>query len=373
MKTMNKAHQARKAVQSTRRSVLAAAAITTLFASSSAVTWAAAVEPLSQVGASLPVAQFDNGAMPAANTWSRASGFASVLVGEELRTLHSKVRVPAAQAQFRVESRNGVHYLVEAAREQRVASTGTGASDAEMAAQVRAATASADKAGRISVLVDNERRDLLAVNGAVADDFSSGADVGAGRARAIFDSALQSLSSNHLIEQDVLALGALRTHRLMQGERARGGPVVSRVKEYLFEVPHAVGGIEVFGASTTVAVHRSGELVSIRTTGPVATEADDRSMVTRTVSAEALAERARSEHPNAKVVSLGLRYPWQATGNAALAARPRQAFQVIPLAQVAGREVKGRAHFVFYSVEGEQVAPLVWPKANPNATGDVRE
>jgi len=95
MKTMNTAHQACKAVQSTRRSVLAAAAITTLLASSPAMTWAAAVEPLSQVGASLPVAQFDIGAMPAANTWSRASGFASVLVGEELRTLHSKVRVPS--------------------------------------------------------------------------------------------------------------------------------------------------------------------------------------------------------------------------------------------------------------------------------------
>lgn len=372
MKIMNTAHQARKAIQSTRRSMLAAAAITTLLASASAATWAAAAEPLSQVGASLPVAQFDNGAMLAAKTWSRASGFASVLAGEELRALHSKVRVPAAQAQFRVESRNGAHYLVQATREQGVALTESGASDAEVA-QTRAGAASVDKAGRISVLVDNERRDLLAVNGAVADDFSSAADVGAGRARAVFDAALQSLSSSHLIEQDALAMGALQTHRLMQGERARGGPVVSRVKEYLFEVPHAVGGIEVFGASTTVAVHRSGELASIRTIGPVATEAADRSMVTRTVSAEALAERARKDHPSAKVVSLGLRYPWQATGDAALAARPRQAFQVIPLAQVAGREVKGRAHFVFYSVEGEHVAPLVWPKANPNATGDARE
>jgi hypothetical protein len=207
----------------------------------------------------------------------------------------------------------------------------------------------------------------------VADDFSSAADVGAARARMVFETALQSLSSNHLVERDALAVGALRSNRLMQSERARGGPVVSRVKEYLFEVPHAVGGIEVFGASTTVAVHRSGELASIRTIGPVATEAADRSMVTRTVSADALTERARSEHPNAKVVPLGLRYPWQATGDAALAARPRQAFQVIPVAQVAGREVKGRAHFVFYSVEGEHVAPLVWPKANPNATGDARE
>jgi len=372
MKIMNTTHLAPKANQTTRRSVLAAAAVATLLASGSAATWAATAEPLSQVGASLPVAQFDNGAMPAANTWSRASGFASVLAGEELRALHGKVQIPSAQAQFQVESRNGVHYLVEASRERGTALSETGASDADLAAQ-RATAAPADKAGRISVLVDNERRDLLAVNGAVADDFSSAADVGAARARAVFDAALQSLSSSHLIQADALAIGALSTHRLMQGERARGGPVVSRVKEYLFEVPHAVGGIEVFGASTTVAVHRSGELASIRTIGPVATEAADRSMVTRTVSTEALTERARKDHPNAKVVSLGLRYPWQATGNAALAARPRQAFQVIPVAQVAGREVKGRAYFVFYSVEGEHVAPLVWPKANPNATGDARE
>jgi hypothetical protein len=79
-----------------------------------------------------------------------------------------------------------------------------------------------------------------------------------------------------------------------------------------------------------------------------------------------------AEHPNAKVVPVGLRYPWQATSNAALASRPREVFQIIPVALAQGRKVNGRAHYVFYSVEDERAVPLVWPKPNPSATGDER-
>lgn len=352
------------------RQVLAAAAMLCL---GSTTAWGATAEQYARLGASLPVAQFDDGAAAASATWSRASGFASLLAGEPVRAARGKVQVASMQGQFRVQSRDGVRYLVESPRSSGVPATEGGLSDADAAARMRTAAASVEKADRISVLVDNGRRDLLAVNGAVADDFGAATDIGAARARAVFEAAIQSLSASHLVDADELSLGALQTHRLMQSERARGGPVVSRVKEYLFEVPHAVGGIEVFGAATTVAVHRSGELASVRAIGPQAAVAADHSVVTRAVSAEALAQRARQENPDAKIVSLGLRYPWQATHDAALAARPRQAFQVIPLAQVAGREVKGRAHYVFYSVEAEHVAPIVWPRANPDAQGDVRQ
>lgn len=325
----------------TRRVTAMAVAVAAMLCAGTLPAWGASTAQFSQVGASLPVAQFDDAASAASSTWSRAGGFASVLAGEQVRAARGKVQAAALQGQFHVLSRDGIRYLVEAPRETGFSLTEGGVSDAEAVARMRATPPAADKAERISVLVDNVCRDLLAVNGAVADDFSSASDVGAARARTVFEAALQSLSASRLIDANALSLDSLHAHRLMQSERARGGPVVSRVKEYLFEVPHAVGGIEVFGAATTVAVHRSGELASVRTMGPRAGEAADHSVVTRAVSADALAQRARQEHPNAKVVSLGLRYPWQATADAALAARPRQAFQVIPLAQVAGHEVKG--------------------------------
>ena len=41
-------------------------------------------------------------------------------------------------------------------------------------------------------------------------------------------------------------------------------------------------------------------------------------------------------------------------------------------AEVDGRTINGRAHFVFYSIEDERAAPLVWPRPNPSAKGDVR-
>lgn len=83
-------------------------------------------------------------------------------------------------------------------------------------------------------------------------------------------------------------------------------------------------------------------------------------------------QRAAAEHPSAKIVPIGLRYPWQATGNAALASHPRDAFQVTPTSLVEGRKIDNRAQCVFYPVEDERAAPLVWPRPNPGATGDER-
>lgn len=330
-------------------------------------------ESSSHVGASLPLAEFHADRSAAADTWLRAGGFASALAGEEVRTGGTAaMRTQPPQAQFQVRTRAGVRYLAEASPAPAAVYTDPSASDAEVAAMAMATTNTSDGLDRINIVVDNERRDLLAVNRAVTDDFSSRWDIGPERARAIFEAAAQSLSSNRLIAAEGLATGAVRTSRLMQGEQAFGGKTVSRVKEYLFEVPHALGGIEVFGAGTTVAVHRSGRLASIRSVGPSVGVSPSREMVTRLVSTEALTQRAIAEHPNATVVPLGLRYPWQISSDAALASRPREVFQVMPKTQVDGREISGRAHFVFYSVEDERMVPLVWPRPNPSATGDVR-
>jgi hypothetical protein len=227
----------------------------------------------------------------------------------------------------------------------------------------------------------SDRQEVLAVNAAVADDVGSRFDVGAERARRVFESKVQSLSANQLVATEGTSLDTVRAHRLMQGEQAAGQPAVTRVKEYFFEMPATVGGIEVFGAGTTVAVHRSGQLASIRSVGPVmglsvglsVGASPTREMITRVVPTEALGNRAATDHPGATVVPLGLRYPWQATSDAALAGRPREAFQIIPTTEVGGQKVKGRAHYVFYSVESERVAPMVWPQPNPGATDDERK
>jgi hypothetical protein len=329
-------------------------------------------ESTSLVGASLPVAEFQGDLSAVANTWSRAGLFASVLAGEEVRTEGAAMRALPLHAQFQVRTRGSIRYLAEASRAPAAVYNNPSASDAEVAAMALATTDASERLERIVIVVDNERRDLLAVNRAVTDDFTSRWDIGPERARAIFSSAAQLLSSNPLVAPEVLAVDAVRTRRLVQGEQAFGGKAVSRVKEYLFEVPHGLGGIEIFGAGTTVAVHRSGQLASIRSIGPSVSVPASREMMTRLLPTDALTQRAIAEHPNATVVPLGLRYPWQIGNDAKLASRPREAFQVIPKMQADGREISGRAHFVFYSVEDERTAPLVWPRPNPSATGDVR-
>lgn len=366
-----------------RRRIAAAAA--TLFASTAFAAFTAwAADPataseaaFSRVGATLPVADFQADSPLATNARARASGFASLLVGDRVQMGGSLLQRTSGQAQFQVRIQNGVRTLAEVPRVQ-PAVQGTARadrfmSDADIAARAVAFSAKAAPEERVRVLVDNEQHALLAVNGAVADDYLSTADVGPERARAAFETTMQSLSSNRLVSEDALALGAVRTHRLMQGEQAAGGPVHARVKEYLFEVPHAIGGIEVFGAATTVTVHRSGQLASIRTVGPAVHASSTGETVTRAVASQALAQRAITENPHAKVVAMGLRYPWMATRDMKLASRPREAFEVIPTTVVDGRQVNGRVHYVFYSVEDERAAPLVWPTPNPMATGDVRK
>lgn len=339
----------------------------------------AAPAELSRIGALLPLAQFrsvDNAPLAVAE---RAGTLASLLAGSDVPAAAPDVTARAlalspSHAEFAVRSApNGARALVDApAREahvQRVEQAGT---DAEVAARARAAMAGADPADRIRVMLDLNQHETLALHGAVADDYQSEADVGAARARAAFDAALQRLQANSAFGADALALDGVKTARLMQAERAADGPVKTRVKAYLFEVPYALGGIPVFGAEAVVAVHRSGQLQSIRMTGPAVTAAPQRAAIRRAVSAEALEQRARADNPGATIVALGLQYPWQATANATLASRPREAFQVLPKGQADGAAINGRAHYVFYSVEDERAAPLVWPTPRPDAVGDSR-
>jgi hypothetical protein len=362
------------AVHSARLRATAVAAIA-LLASSSWATGSevSGADAASRIGASLPVAEFRTDAAIAERTWARAAGFAGVLAGEPVQVLDATGPAAPSHAQFQVRTHGSARYLANTLRSEGAESARPQGTDAEVAAGALATITTADRANRIRVTVDNDKRDLLAVHGAVADDFGSRWDVGSARARSVFESTLRALSSTQLIAEEGLAQDDVRAARLMQGEQAAGGRATTRVKEYLFEVPHAVGGIQIFGAATTVSVHRSGQLASIRTIGPSASLSPARATVTRVVSPEALMQRAVAEHPDAKVVPVGLRYPWRVSGNVAQASRPREVFQVIPTSLIDGRRVNGRAQFVFYSIEDGRAAPLVWPRPNPAAQGDERE
>lgn len=229
-----------------------------------------------------------------------------------------------------------------------------------------------ESAGHMSVHIDTVHSDLLVVNGVVADDAISSTDIGPARARSVFEETVKLLVSRQLVDPNGLAIDRARTGRVMQAENRRGGETNTRVKEYLFEVPRVVSQVEVFGANVTVAVHRSGRIASIRTVGPAASRTN--ASFKRTLSASSLTERARQENPGSEVVPLGLRYAWSAVrSDATVELPPREAFRVVPVTVVEDRTMHGRAHFVFYAVDDEKAPPIVWPRPNPEATGDARK
>ncbi len=293
-------------------------------------------EDLSAPGANVAIAQFRPEPMTAGALSARVSGIAAILAGSDVPTLS-----PEEIARAFAATPDRVDLLVESA-------------------------------ARISVHVDASRGELLVVQGAVADDVTSNTDIGMQRARAVFDDTLNQLVARQLVASDGLAVGRTRTGRVMQSETTRSGPVSTRVKEYFFEVPRAVGGVEVFGASVTIAVHRSGKLASIREVGPLAASAP--SNAKRVVSAASLTERARQENAGTEIAPLGLRYPWGAVrGDSALASRARETYRIVPVTKVDDRIIHGRAYYVFYAVDDDKAPPIIWPRPNPSATGDPRK
>jgi hypothetical protein len=134
----------------------------------------------------------------------------------------------------------------------------------------------AESVDRISVRFDDARGEMLVISGQVADDFVSAEDVGSARAQAVFEKALNAMVSQNLLDPEGVAVRNARTGRVMQGETKPGEKSITRVKEYFFEVPRTVAGVEVFGSSITVSVHRSGRIASVRSVGPVVTPTAER-------------------------------------------------------------------------------------------------
>lgn len=230
----------------------------------------------------------------------------------------------------------------------------------------------AESVDRISVRFDAARGEMLVISGQVADDFVSAEDVGPARAQAVFEKALNAMVSQNLLDPEGVAVRNARTGRVMQGETKRGEKPITRVKEYFFEVPRTVAGVEVFGSSVTVSVHRSGRIASVRSVGPVVTPTAER--VKRLFSAESLSERARKDNPGAEVVPIGLRYVAMPEASGAYPLlRPREAFRITPVTEIEGRKLHGRSHYAFYAIDNEREPAIVWPRPNPEAKGDPRK
>jgi hypothetical protein len=290
---------------------------------------------LDRVGAILPLAEFRADSSSPDALSERASRIATLIAGAEV----SAVAAEKASAQQRNDFPGRVEYVVESAK-------------------------------RIAIQFDSRRSELVAVHGAVSDDYMSTADVGVDGAHKVFEGAIKSLESAKLVQTEGLALETVRTGRVMQAELGRDREAVKRIKAYFFEVPRTVDGIEVFGSSITISVHRSGQIESIRSIGPGALRT--KATLRRNVSVQSLTERARKENPGAEVSHVGLRYPWDAVrGDVALASRPRETFRVVSLTTVDGVRIHGRSHYVFYAVDDKKLPPIVWPKPNPLATGDT--
>jgi hypothetical protein len=294
------------------------------------------VKDLAAVGAVVPVVKVRYERAEPEEQARRAGGIAAVVAGKEVPPITS-----AEMSQAFTKSPGRADFLAESVE-------------------------------RISVRLDTAKGEMLVISGQVADDFVSTEDVGPARAHAVFEKAMDAMVSRKLLDPQGIAVGNARTGRVMQGETKRGEKPITHVKEYFFEVPRTVAGIEVFESSVTVSVHRSGRIASVRTVGPVVTPTTDR--VKRVFSAASLSERARKDNPGAEVVPMGLRYVAtpEVSGTEPLL-RPREAFRVTPVTEIEGQKVHGRSHYVFYAIDNEREPAFVWPRPNPEAKGDPRK
>lgn len=294
------------------------------------------IKDLAAVGAVVPVVKMQPERAEPEELTRRASGIAALVAGKELPSITS-----ADVSQAFTKSPGRADLLAESEE-------------------------------RISVHLDTAKGEMLVVSGKVADDFSSAEDVGPAGSRAVVEKAMNAMVSRKLVDPGGAAVGNVRTGRVMQGEAKRGEKPSTRVKEYFFEMPRTVAGVEVFGSSITVSVHRSGRIASLRTVGPVMAPTTD--SVKRLFSPASLDERARKDNPGAEVVPMGLRYVVPpGTSEAEPLLRPREAFRVTPVTEVEGRQLHGRSHYVFYAIDNDREPPLVWPRPNPEAKGDLRK
>jgi hypothetical protein len=215
----------------------------------------------------------------------------------------------------------------------------------------------------------------------VTRDTGGTLDVGAAVARATFSSAFVSLVAGGAVSATGLDPGSSRLARLMQGEGRSGQLPVERVKEYVFRVPRLINGIEVFETGVSVNVHRNGKVARVAAFGPTVISAvtdggaevptEKGYFFTAKYSQGDADARVRTEYPKATVRPLGIQY-WLPEGLPSAVVAPSYMYFVSHTSVIEGRTINGRGFYVSYSSAEANAAPTIWPKANPNATGDAR-
>jgi len=234
-------------------------------------------------------------------------------------------------------------------------------------------------AGGIKVSHVDGNDSLQVLDETVTRDTRSTADVGPSATGATFLSVFKSLVASGAVSSVGLDPASANLAKLMQGEGVSGQSPLERVKEYVYRVPRMLNGIEVFGAGVDVSVHRNGKLARVKLYGPtvhsqIAADGSETPTAvggtfTAALGQAAADKRAKAEHPNTIVKSIGLRY-WLPEGASQAVVAPAYLYLVTPVATLDGEQVKGRGFYVGYSTRDAGAAPTVWPSAAPNAKGD---
>jgi len=226
---------------------------------------------------------------------------------------------------------------------------------------------------------DNDRR--LALNANVTADVGAAADVGADAARGAFLLAFSAARAQGLLSAGLDPTEA-RPSRILQGEGMAGQAPVEKVSEYIFTVPRKLAGIEVFDAGFEVSVHRSGRLARVSAFGPTVAssvaasgaEVPDSTGYSFAASVDPvdLDKRVASEHPNADIKPIGVRY-WLPPGQSSGVVEPAQMYFVVPTATVNGEKILARGFYKAYSLKVAGQPPAVWPTPDKQPTGDGRK
>jgi len=221
---------------------------------------------------------------------------------------------------------------------------------------------------------------FLVLDEAVTRDTTSATDVGAGPASATFLSAFKGLIERGAVQASGLSTASVRVTHVLQGEAESGKAPVERIKEYVHTVPRVLQGVEVFGAGVQINVHRNGQLARVAVFGPTVSAKLEGSnelptaagfSFKQTVDAATADARVKAEYPKAVIKSIGLRY-WLPEGETHGIVAPQHLYLITPTAVIDGQVVKARASYVAYSTQDAAAAPTVWPRANPQASGDSR-
>jgi hypothetical protein len=219
----------------------------------------------------------------------------------------------------------------------------------------------------------------LVLDQAITSDVTTETDIGPDAARKLFEAAVAQLSSRGVVDGVGYDVGAAHMSRMMMGAGRMDESPLPQVKEYIFEVPRTINGIEVLGSGIRISVHKKGALASILVVDPVVSSIRDSSGVEsptgeghafqRAVAAATLDARVVSEFPNRQVRSSKVAYVLP-DGPSVSVLAPQQVYILAPTFVIDGKIVTGRLERVSCLLDSPSPVATLWPKPNPGDPGD---